>query len=331
MKSFVEAHAANGKRIVCVTSGGTTVPLEAKTVRFIDNFSTGNRGAACTERFLASGYAVIFLHRAGSAFPYIRHVEAKRAPADLVTRLAEARSMSEALTCVEEDAKLLRRLTAGLDLRGDLLTVPFTTIFEYLFLLRAASRALQPANSRAMLFLAAAVSDFYIPEATMARDKIQSHQEGLSLNLSNVPKMLGRVKERTRITGGAEEEGRFVGGWAPQAFLVSFKLETNQNILEAKAAGALLNYGVDVVVSNLLGRHTHEVNIISRQGEGGEGGGYRDIRVLSGVGGIRGDEETPVEVEGIRSMTVVRQDGSTLETPLVEAMIEAHRTFIQES
>ena len=32
-------------KIALVTSGGTTVPLEKRTVRFIDNFSTGGRGA----------------------------------------------------------------------------------------------------------------------------------------------------------------------------------------------------------------------------------------------------------------------------------------------
>eukprot|EP00965_Chrysotila_dentata_P180710 5964983-Pleurochrysis_carterae.AAC.2 len=39
---------ANGEtpRVALVTSGGTTAPLEARTVRFIDNFSSGNRGAA---------------------------------------------------------------------------------------------------------------------------------------------------------------------------------------------------------------------------------------------------------------------------------------------
>ncbi|MBA0700511.1 hypothetical protein Goari_023011, partial [Gossypium aridum] len=37
-----------GKRVVCVTSGGTTVPLEQRCVRYIDNFSSGNRGAAST-------------------------------------------------------------------------------------------------------------------------------------------------------------------------------------------------------------------------------------------------------------------------------------------
>lgn len=40
---------SGGRRIVCVTSGGTTVPLEQRCVRYIDNFSSGNRGAASTE------------------------------------------------------------------------------------------------------------------------------------------------------------------------------------------------------------------------------------------------------------------------------------------
>ena len=34
--------------IVLVTSGGTTAPLERSAVRFIDNFSSGSRGAART-------------------------------------------------------------------------------------------------------------------------------------------------------------------------------------------------------------------------------------------------------------------------------------------
>ena len=38
--------------LVCITSGGTSVPLERQCVRFIDNFSAGTRGALSTERFL---------------------------------------------------------------------------------------------------------------------------------------------------------------------------------------------------------------------------------------------------------------------------------------
>lgn len=54
-------------------SGGTTVPLETNTVRFLDNFSAGTRGATSAEYFIEMGYAVIFLHRQFSLEPYTRH------------------------------------------------------------------------------------------------------------------------------------------------------------------------------------------------------------------------------------------------------------------
>lgn len=38
--------------LAVVTSGGTTVPLERRCVRYIDNFSKGTRGALSTEQFL---------------------------------------------------------------------------------------------------------------------------------------------------------------------------------------------------------------------------------------------------------------------------------------
>lgn len=50
--AFVARHRSSGLPLVCVTSGGTTVPLERKCVRFIDNFSAGTRGAMSTEEFL---------------------------------------------------------------------------------------------------------------------------------------------------------------------------------------------------------------------------------------------------------------------------------------
>ncbi|KAL1334570.1 hypothetical protein AAHE18_11G186100 [Arachis hypogaea] len=51
------------KRIVCVTYGGTTAPLEQRCVRYVDNFSSGHRGATSTEYFLKARYVVIFLYR----------------------------------------------------------------------------------------------------------------------------------------------------------------------------------------------------------------------------------------------------------------------------
>ncbi|RWR88641.1 phosphopantothenate--cysteine ligase 2-like protein [Cinnamomum micranthum f. kanehirae] len=77
IEDFIYHHSqssGNGTpvRVVCVTSGGTTVPLEQRCVRYIDNFSSGNRGAASTEYFVKAGYAVIFIHRRGTCQPYCR-------------------------------------------------------------------------------------------------------------------------------------------------------------------------------------------------------------------------------------------------------------------
>lgn len=72
-KEFIELqHSLGREKIVLITSGGTTVPLENNTVRFIDNFSAGTRGASSAEQFLQNGYSVIFLHREFSLTPFNR-------------------------------------------------------------------------------------------------------------------------------------------------------------------------------------------------------------------------------------------------------------------
>jgi phosphopantothenate-cysteine ligase len=48
-----------------------------------------------------------------------------------------------------------------------LLCISFTSLIEYLWLLRAACECLAPFGSRVVLYLAAAVSDFYIPSNQM--------------------------------------------------------------------------------------------------------------------------------------------------------------------
>lgn len=59
-------------------SGGTTVPLEHNTVRFVDNFSAGTRGAASAEYFLEHNYAVIFMYRQKSLEPFTRHFNGQK-------------------------------------------------------------------------------------------------------------------------------------------------------------------------------------------------------------------------------------------------------------
>jgi hypothetical protein len=65
VKKFVEDlnKQEPSAKVVMVSSGGTTVPLEQLTVRFVDNFSSGTRGSASTEYFLEKNYPVIFLYR----------------------------------------------------------------------------------------------------------------------------------------------------------------------------------------------------------------------------------------------------------------------------
>ena len=73
LDSFIVDHASVAQRpLALVTSGGTAVDLEVNAVRSLDNFSTGLRGSMITEQLLASGYAVVFLQRTGSASPFSR-------------------------------------------------------------------------------------------------------------------------------------------------------------------------------------------------------------------------------------------------------------------
>ena len=107
-----------------------------------------------------------------------------------------------------------------------LLMLSFTTITEYLFGLRSLAKALEPVGSRSMFYLAAAVSDFYIPPSRMEVHKIQSSAidngkksgEGkhLMIELDPVPKFLTSL----------------VRQWAPRgSMIVSFKLETDPEML----------------------------------------------------------------------------------------------------
>lgn len=322
--AFVAAHA--GRRVACITSGGTTVPLERNTVRFLDNFATGNRGAAMVEQLLDHGYAVVFVHRAHSAFPFARRLLPPALPTQEFLRL-----------CATEDGrlKMARAAAAHAASEAQLLALPFTTLHEYLELLREVSLALGSVGSRAMLCLAAAVSDFHVPDAELSEHKIQSGGSsgsgdrkecaaqqssasgsegassgggdkgaGLTLRLHPTPKMLGAIKLGERA-------------WAAQAFVVSFKLETNRAILLAKASAALAKYGVDVVCANLLQSYKREVHLVTATAS------RADISTEA----VRGDEVDDVRAEGVRSLRLSLDDapaGADIEAQLVAELVKMH-------
>ena len=300
---FMQRHA--GRRIVLVSSGGTTVPLERNTVRFIDNFSTGSRGSKSVECFLEADYAVIFLHRTGSMEPFselkalltrdilsshaTQRVEGgftsvsrgsreELAAADRLKRIYE--------TCVERDERLLR--------------LPFTSVFEYLHSLKAACEGMHPAGSRAMIYLAAAVSDYFVPDQEMAEHKIQSSSGDLALTLRPTPKCLSLLKHN----------------WCPQALIVSFKLETDTEILIDKATGAILKYGVDCVIANLLQTRNTEVQVIVRTAR------TETIQAIRAFEPIPGGDFAKLKVS-----VHERGDVPQIERPLVETMARIHEGF----
>ncbi|XP_017263477.1 phosphopantothenate--cysteine ligase isoform X2 [Kryptolebias marmoratus] len=178
MAAFARCHAGAGRRVVLITSGGTKVPLESRTVRFLDNFSSGRRGASSAEYFIDSGYAVIFLHRHRSLYPYTRMFLTINMLDALQFTGGEGAAGSTDEVVVNQQvlpniAKVLKRYQ---EVKGGSLLLPieFNTLSEYLHLLKAAAQALSSIGSKAMFYLAAAVSDFYIPASEMPEHKIQS-------------------------------------------------------------------------------------------------------------------------------------------------------------
>ncbi|XP_076927849.1 phosphopantothenate--cysteine ligase 2-like isoform X2 [Bidens hawaiensis] len=263
------------RRVVCVTSGGTTVPLEQRCVRYIDNFSSGHRGATSTEYFLKAGYSVIFLYRRGTCQPYCRSL-----PDDPLLECFKLTNDS----MHESHAEAVKSAISGHHdavSGGYLLKLPFTTIFEYLQILRLIATSLKILGPNAMFYLAAAVSDFYVPWESMAVHKIQSASGPLDMRLAQVPKMLSVLRKE----------------WAPTAFCVSFKLETDTEILLEKADTALKKYKMHVVVANELSTRKEVVILVTESGK----------------------------------VSVYRENSqSDVESPLIKLLVEKHSSYVTD-
>lgn len=326
LETFTTRHQSHHRPIALITSGGTATDLEVNSVRFLDNFSTGLRGAVSAEQFLRRGYAVIHLWREGSAAPYTRTLSAalgtKQAnhglgfdalgrmfdfPGEEDNRDEEERMVSQVrssdpwLTEQSKDGHdgaggggggsysdsspvlfdtkdgpigLNRRILASSEIEaalrersdvvknGLLLTVKFRTVDEYLAKLKLCCEALRDSQSLGLIYLAAAVSDFYVPKAKRSLHKIQSQDYGtgaeatvavdsdncLTLKLHPVPKLISALRKH----------------WAPDAFAISFKLETDTTILRHKAMLAMKRYGPHLVVGNILATRHEKVWILQK-------------------------------------------------------------------
>jgi phosphopantothenate-cysteine ligase len=270
-REFISRHAASSRRVVLVTSGGTTVPLENQMVRFVDNFSAGTRGATSAEYFLSHGYAVVFLHRQFSLLPYSRHYSHNvNCFLDFMDE-GEGGKVVVGEEYQDEMVGVLRKYTEARK-QGKLLSIPFVTVNDYLWELREIAILMQPLGGNALFYLAAAVSDFFIPSDRMVEHKIQSSED---FNKENQNSADGTKAPAARIEGqrlviGLEPVPKFlktlVDGWAPEGMIVSFKLETDPAILVKKAEYALNKYSHHLVIGNLLSTRKWEVVFVSASG-----------------------------------------------------------------
>ena len=336
VREFIDHHitTSSTRKVALITSGGTTVPLENQTVRFIDNFSAGTRGATSAEYFLREGYAVIFLHRQFSLLPFSRHYShSTNCFLDFMdeeeTQMNGHGRGSNVVVRSEYQDKMRRVLREYQAAKRNrmLLLLPFTTITEYLFELKTLAELMQPLGSRALFYLAAAVSDFFIPRDRMEEHKIQSSDHTgsgmgrqLVINLDPVPKFLTSL----------------VNSWAPTGSMtVSFKLETNPNLLISKARQALQKYGHDLVIGNLLTTRKWEVVFITKDEHERE----RWIRVpkgrrsksFSGVEKLIGQAEGREDIDGEVNLAEETPEGGVeIESLIIPELVKMHNRRIVE-
>lgn len=302
LDEFLTFHQTTSRPIVCITSGGTLVPLEQNMVRFIDNFSQGERGAVSAEHFLALGYAVIFLHRVGTRSPFTRSFSkamgTHHIDTNFIAKFHEDRLTGKLCLELNDTAKHLVATEGRLvsQMKEHMITISFTTVDDYLRLLETVSNKLAPFGPRVSIYLAAAVSDFYIPRDKMSKHKIQSDNGGLALTLDQVPK---KLRDLTST-------------WAPNAFIISFKLETDQDILIKKATKAIQNYQVHLVIANLLDKRKDQCILVE----------------LEDLDNASSPSSTP-SIHNIK-LEIVSRDKTwhSIEAALIPAVVQRHRAFM---
>lgn len=160
----------------------------------------------------------------------------------------------------------------------------------------------------------------------MVNHKIQSSSSslssGLQLYLSQVPKMLRMLTLK----------------WATKSYIISFKLETDENILYEKAWKAICNYRVNLVVANLLHTRTNVCYLI-----------YDNNLVVSNVENNNINDnnnhddkvikESQCQYQMItdnlsvdnRSVEIINKEHGIIESILVSKVIEKHINFYNQS
>lgn len=275
--SFIQQQRSilKDQKIVLVTSGGTIVPLENNTVRYIDNFSTGSRGATSAEWFLQNNYSVIFLYRKFSLTPFNRFFQRSKDGEQFLDFFNNDGTIKSKFTNFFMEQKTMYDKYTQID-NPKLLLLPYVTINEYLWSLREIGKLMNDKNC--LFYLAAAVSDFFVPFSKLPKHKIQSRDYLLNDNGENDgddddESIKDELSASTNGSGNLIVKldpvpkflSKLVNTWAHGAMIVSFKLETDEKILIDKCKYALNKYNHQLVIGNLLDTKENEVIFIGKK------------------------------------------------------------------
>jgi hypothetical protein len=120
------------------------------------------------------------MHRQFSLQPFSRHYSHSTNPfldfLEIENDDAASRSTPRISVTPEKRADLLEVLTMykAVQAAGTMLTLAFVTVNDYLWLLRAVSQELAVFRSRVLYYLAAAVSDFFLPRRKMVSNRSEN-------------------------------------------------------------------------------------------------------------------------------------------------------------
>uniref|UniRef100_K3WKA7 Fungal lipase-type domain-containing protein n=1 Tax=Globisporangium ultimum (strain ATCC 200006 / CBS 805.95 / DAOM BR144) TaxID=431595 RepID=K3WKA7_GLOUD len=241
----------NRRGIALVTSGATIVPLDANNDTFVDLSAKiqEHQGPACAEYLLHLGYAVVFLHREDSMQPFTRHFQKyiQNGAFMSMLRVRDQGLVVEGLD-LGQQVRFQNITLLYNDAKDRLLNISFTTVQQYLMLLRVTARAVNAANNRGIVILAATVGKFYVP--TQDHDLAKKKKGEFSVNFVRVPNLIKRVRKE----------------WCPKAFLVTLKHEFQDGQMIEAAHGYIEKYGVNVIAGTYrTSEYAHEILLITEQ------------------------------------------------------------------
>jgi len=335
VRAFVSrVAAAPGARAALVTSGGTTVPLERNTVRFLDNFSGGLRGAASAEQLLRRGYSVLLLRRTGSVAPFARHFGAAlggggaAGGAALGARFLDALESAEVVGGGGASSGAGAGAGAGEGERGGadgaagvggkslVLRFGGAADTELAAAIAALGEYRAAAARGALLELEfVSVGDYFWLLRAAARELAALGARALGLFAAAVsdfyvpPAELAQHKLQSadgplelRLAQTPKLLGELRRSWSPSLFCVSFKLETDEALLLRKAEGAAARYGMHLVVANRLDTRRDRVVLV-------EPGATQTLERPAGASEI---EDALIEAVAARHERYIAGAGETL-------------------